>query len=505
MILNFFSSKSEHPLADAKELKRVLAELPRDNVFKALDEIHGWLESLSDASDLKNTQLFDIVRQLDEAAQVHVRRLSKDYLSTVKQSKNEERQRWRMLYHFWGAVSALYAKCLDVSLSSKKSHDQLKAEAPLAAARLMAARVSQLKWVAFRYGRIGEDLWQSIGQPLLKAEAAGFSAKSMSLYAGMTTPTSVAQLYLQAVALHASSPDCLRPVEIELVDRFVVHFLSSFQMASVCAHDSIHWIDASSGEGPVRLARLPAEVASTMRFLSFAGEGAINSLINEIERGYIPPTLNLGGEYPTRTVLFVLRHLLSHWSKEQPVRTHARHLVKSRMAVLSGFDDSFTVFAGALARLGKERTAESWVVENVSLGGFGAFAHEIGDWLGIGALLCLQPEGGDNWVLGCVKRLRAIGKDRVSVGIQTLSHQPRSVELRSKVAGLAMANAVPAILLHPGEVGSELSMVLPAGGFDVRESQELMLDGVRMSLAPLSLEFSGADFVLAKYRIDALL
>ena len=42
----FAHGANGHPLADPRELKRIVAELPKDNAFKALDEIAGWLESL---------------------------------------------------------------------------------------------------------------------------------------------------------------------------------------------------------------------------------------------------------------------------------------------------------------------------------------------------------------------------------------------------------------------------------------------------------------------------
>lgn len=60
MILNLFSSRPDHPLGDAKELKRVLADLPLD-AFKAVNEIYGWFESLRLADDFRLDQLFDVV------------------------------------------------------------------------------------------------------------------------------------------------------------------------------------------------------------------------------------------------------------------------------------------------------------------------------------------------------------------------------------------------------------------------------------------------------------
>lgn len=73
MILSLFSSRPDHPLADAKELKRILAEIPLDNAFKAVDELSGWLESLANANGFRADLLFDVVRQIDDVAQAHLK------------------------------------------------------------------------------------------------------------------------------------------------------------------------------------------------------------------------------------------------------------------------------------------------------------------------------------------------------------------------------------------------------------------------------------------------
>ena len=112
MMLNFFSSRPDHPLGDAKELKRVLGELPLDNSLKAVDEVFGWFESLQMADDFRVDHFFDVVRQLDEAGQQHIRRLSRDYLHSPRLSKTEERRLWTMCYNYWGEVGSLYARCL---------------------------------------------------------------------------------------------------------------------------------------------------------------------------------------------------------------------------------------------------------------------------------------------------------------------------------------------------------------------------------------------------------
>jgi len=503
MILNLFSSRPEHPLGDAKELKRVIAELPLENAFKAVDEIYGWFESLQTADGFRVDHLFDVVRQLDEAAQPHIRRLTRDYLHTPRMSKSEERRLWMICYNYWGELSSLYALCLErVRLDPKdKGSEALKSQLPLAATRLLAARTTQLRWVEYRYGPVGEDLWRGLGQAYLVAEAEGYAHKTVQLYPAQPGQTSVAQQYLQVLIFYSSSMDSLMPLEIELADRLINHFLPGFVFSGNCQRDSVYWVDAANGLPPMRLARQPDHLLSSLRFFSPGGAPqALLELMRVVERGEVPKDLNLGGEYSAKVLLPVLRHLAMYWAPEPPQREHTRHAVKTRIAVLQGFDDCFTVFAGDVARVGKERTAESWVVENVSLGGFGASVAELGDWLKIGALLAIQPEGGDNWVLGVVRRYNKDSEIQASVGIQTLSRSAHSVELLPRTSGFSATGAIPGILLREAGAPGEVRVVLPTASFDVRESLEFSNGGQTYLLTPIELEESGRDFEVGRYR-----
>ena len=503
MILNIFSSRPDHPLGDAKELKRVLAELPRDNAFKAVDEVYGWFESLQQTDDFRIDQFFDVIRQLDEAAQPHIRRLSRDYLHAPRLSKSDERRLWSLCYNFWGEVASLYARCVERAKRNPKDKgaEAFKASLPLAATRLLAARATQLKWVEYRYEPIGEDLWRGIGQPYLAAEAAGYSQKPVQLYPTQSGVTSVSQQYLQALIFYSTSMDNLMPLEIELADRLVSHFQPGFSFTSECMPDSVYWIDAAKGAPPIRMARRPEQLLPSMRFFSpGTAPQTLNELMGSVERGIVPPGLNLGGEYPAKVLLSVLRHLAIYWAPSPPQREHPRHAVKNRISVLQGFDDCFTVFAGEVARLGKERTAESWVVENVSLGGFGAGVDELAEWLRVGALLGMQPEGGDNWVLGVVRRYNKDSEAHASVGIQTLSRHAQSVELRPQTIGFSATGAIPGIWLREGNAPGEVRMVLPPGSFDVRETLEFMHKDQRYTLTPVELDESGNSFEVGRYR-----
>lgn len=504
MILSLFSARSDHPLADPKEVRRIVAELPPDNAAKAVDEIVGWFDSLRQADDIRVDQFFDVLRQLDDSVQHALRRLSKDYLHTPRLSKSEERRLWTINFTYWGEAGALYARCLQrVAQNPKdKGSEAMKALLPLASARLIAARAAQLKWLEYRYGPERDDLWLHLGQAYLAAEADGHAQKPLQLYPSQSASTSAAQQYLQALVFHASSMDSLAPVEIELADRLIAHFLSCFVFSATARPDSVYWIDAGRAQPPARLARHPDQVTGTLRFFSPGTvPRALNEVMLKVERGEVPNDLNLGGQYPAKVVLPVLRHLATYWAPQPPLREHPRHAVKTRIAVLHGFDDSFTVFAGDVARLGKERSAASWVVENVSLGGFGAGVAGLdGDWLKVGALLSMQPEGGENWVLGIVRRYSRDSEASASVGIQSLARQARSVELRPRVSGFSAVGAVPGIWLREGNTPGETRMVLPLASFDLRESLEFNHEGRAYLLTPIELEESGGDFEIARYR-----
>ncbi len=504
MILNMFSPQPAHPLADSRELKRFLSELPLDNAFKAVDEISGWFDSLHHVGDLRVDQCFDIVRQLDDAAQPHLRRLVRDYLHSPRLSKTEERRLWSIQYGYWGEIASLYSLCIERAGQNGKDRgsEAVKPSLPLAATRLLAARAAQLKWLEYRYGPIPGDIWSGLGSAYLSAETAGYANKPVQLYPQQSGMTCVAQQYLQALVFSASSMGNLMPLEIELSDRLIARFLPGFVFSADCRVDSVYWVDAAKASPPVRLARHPDDLTTTLRFFSpGSAPQALNELIHLVERGEVPADLNLGGSYQAKVLLPVLRHLALYWAAQPPQREHPRHSVKTRLAVLHGFDDCFTVFAGDVARLGKERNAESWVVENVSRGGFGAGVDDLAnDWLKVGALLCMQPEGGDNWVLGVIRRYVKDSGAHANLGIQSLARHAQGVELRPRASGLAVADSIPGIWLNEGSVPGEARLVLPPASFDLRESLEFSHDDRRYLLTPVELEESCSDFEIARYR-----
>lgn len=76
-------------------------------------------------------------------------------------------------------------------------------------------------------------------------------------------------------------------------------------------------------------------------------------------------------------------------------------------------------------------------------------------WLRIGALVAVQPDGGDNWLIGVVRRYVRTGANNHSIGIETISKAPRAV--LADAGGLL----TEALLLDVPEVGEYARMALP--------------------------------------------
>ena len=502
----FAQSRSDYPLADAKELRRVLAELPMDNAFKALDEIVGWLESVVAVDDVSADMLFDIVRQLDDAAQWHELRLGREYLHSRRLPKADEKRLWTIVHTFWSLTAACYEKCLASLAKGDKVADALRPVLPLLVSRLIKSLGATVKWARFRYGPSVDTTWLRLGLAYGTAEQAGVASKPVQLHAKTSGMTSPQQEYLKVLALHTSSIDSLLPAEIELAERLVAHFISGFVFGAQSSDASVYWVDLARAQQPLRLAKGPRQMVPTLRFFQ-AGKAYDNlvQLVTDLERGNpLPTEINLGNQYSPRAVLPVLRHLASYWAPVPPQRRHARHAVADRMSVLVGLPNAVAAFSGQAGIQAEDRQMESWVVANVSSGGFGIVINDDHDTgIKIGTLLAMQPEGGSNWLLGVVRRFRRDGNRAAHVGIFTLSRQLSVIELKPRVAtGYAAAAGTPALWLRDvGEPG-EVRVVLPPATFDLREAVEFRQGGQLSVLVPGSLVEQGADYEIARYSLQ---
>jgi len=512
-MLSLFSRDDAHPLADAKELKRVLAALPVKDEAKSLDELSGWLESLMNSEGLTPAQLFDAVRQVDEAAQVFIRHLTHSYLLPSARSHADDQKLWKLCYGFWENAANSYQRVIgafqaaEAEKGKAKLAEAVRPQLALILSRQAAAMIACAKWLRFNHEPLPEGGWARLGRNFLFAEAKKIDSEAVTLYPQGQVTTTPRREYIKAIALGASSLDSLQAVQIEVAEKLVAVFSPQFVLSRENRNDNLYWVDALLDQWPQRLARLPKDTPG-VRLLAF-GEvpASLAAATHQVERGEIPASLNLGGQYTPKLVLSVLRHLATYWTAKPPVRKHQRHTVKNRIRVEHGFEACYLRMQSGTGtevddELDFRAPLDAWEIGDVSLGGFGVSV--VGPrkaWLKVGALLAMQPDESGKWLVGVVRRLQRVGNNVSSVGIQTLARDARCHELA--VAGTASrtGSIERALLIDPEEGVDGVRVVLPAATFDLRESYELSIDGRRALLSPVELLESGADYQIGRFRL----
>ena len=497
-MLGLFSSKSNHPLADPKEAKTLMAELAGSQAASGLEEATSWCESVMSDENLRLDRRLEILLQLDETAVLHARRTGRDYLTSPRQGRSQELKLWGLNHGYWAALCAAYESCQARAQAKEKGADAMKQQVALLAARMLHSYAALLKWDQFRYGPIDPRLWAAMGQVYLAAKAARVGDKTVTLYSVGNLETTPAREYLKAMVFHASSMDKLLPLEIEIAERLIAHFLPGFVFTDQARPDNVYWCDSAKPLPPTRLAKLP-EVSPTLCFFSAGGAlGAAEALRRDIdETKEVPASLVLGGQYPPRVVLPVLTHLIACWGPRPPMRNHARHHVKSRLAVVHGIADVHRRIAGSE---GDFPDTESWVVDDVSIGGMGAQVPlGANDWIRIGSLLAIQPEGGSNWLVGIVRRFSRVSERLGAVGLETVGRTPRAIVADS--GGLK----TEAILLESTlSLGGLARVILPTAAWEDFIPMVFEAEGKTIRLQPREILETGAEFIVGSYRVEAI-
>ncbi len=491
-MMKLFGNKVDHPLADDAEVQRVLKDLPAQEASVALESAAAWYESLMATTEFRPERRLELLLQIDEAVLPHTRRLARDYLVTPRQTRAHEFRLWHVNHNYWTRLAAAYEDTLSRCRADEKVAAAIKPQIALLCARCLNACGGRLKWQQFRYGPITGELWTSAGEAWLEAVRAQVTDMRVNLF-GSATTTPEAE-YLRILILYSSSPDNLLPVEIEVAERLIAHLLPNFSLTDLARPENVYWVDAAKPLPPTRLARIP-EITPTLRFYGTGSAlDALGKLRANIEsRGALPGEINFGAQYSPRLVMQVIDHLAACWSPKPPMRHHERRRIKSRMTVVGRLDAICLHLIGQGDDEGER--AESWVVEDVSQGGIGAQVSLVGkDWLRVGSLVAMQPEGGSNWLVGIVRRFSRESEAIGIVGIETLSKNPTGHIADSQ--GLP----TPVVLLDPPQEGGEVRVTLSIAAWE--EQKPLLVDvgGHFWRLAPGTLVETGAGHVIGTCR-----
>jgi hypothetical protein len=507
----FGGAKVDHPMADLRQAKKLIAELPANDALKALEEVTFWLDSVCRTEGLKLDHNFELFDMLDQAAKSRQRKLSQEYFSTERQEKFRENRLWTTMFEFWRMLGGAYQQCIEQFRAGASGAGSIKKQVPAIAGRALRTLTLQLKWMLLRYGPAEERVWAELGQMYQFAESMGIAVTPVEIYPGAHGAGTVQQELLKALMLTVSSTDGLTPVKQEIAERTVAHFGATFTMQSRQAPGCNFYFDLVAGKAPGRIPPGVEPGPQARYFGAGAALPALKQMMNDIAaKRSVPSDVNLGGTFDIDLVLSVMRHLAMYWSDTPPARSSERRKIATRMTVVHGYQqilESVTPNTDESSLDFNEKVeGESWIVENVSEGGFGAIIPQVkGDWIKVGSLLGVQAETEEFWGTGIVRRLTHDEFKQRRAGIQFLSKAVIPVKLipaGSTSSFNAARDGDTAVLLsnYPDKNG-EIALLLREGSFTSTQAYDMNVRDRKFYLMPSKLVEGGEEFDHARFRV----
>src|SRR4030067_1770496 len=154
-----FDGKPDHPMSDLKEARKLLAELPRDNTFKALEEITSWLASVKDTPGFRPELRIEVIMLLDETGQPLQAELLHLYLGAPHLQDFKGMQRGQVIRGYMKALAEAYALCVDEYQKAEKKSIELREIIPVICVRLLRANAEQMKLKLKRYIEVEKPVW----------------------------------------------------------------------------------------------------------------------------------------------------------------------------------------------------------------------------------------------------------------------------------------------------------------------------------------------------------
>lgn len=496
-------SRVEHPLADPKQARTLISELPPHDNVKALEELTRWLESLIEAEGFRLDKLFELIDLLDTTAKNHQRKVVQEYLAMSRQQKFQENKLWTCGFKFSRALGDAYLHCVRQHDSGGAGAAAIRKQVPLIVARTLRAQAVQEKWIMLRYGPLEPRLWSTVGELYRHAEKGGYAEKAIALYPGARGSATVQQEFLKIMMLWASSADGLAPIEQEIAERTAGYTAGSFRIDKSPFPGALYAFDIALDRPPVRLIGNPVPASPSLRYFGPGDASArLSQALPSLEKtGALPSEINLGAQYQGDLIAAVFRHLCMYWAEKPPARASERRATTARITVVPGYfallDELERDESDALNFA--ETNSESWVVENVSDNGYGALIPgTTADWVRVGELIGLQVEGSTQWGVALVRRVTRDEQRRFHVGIEVMS---RGVHL-VKVMHEGSHEAECAVLLSgaPDQNG-EIGVILRAGRFNPASNISLTVRDKPFALVPSRMIDDGDDFDWAVYKV----
>ena len=488
-MLDWFGRRKPGNKPAYRKARDVIANLGGHDSAGDLAAVTVALEALTNHGDLLPEERFDEIQLLDSAGQPRLFEMIKAYLSTPRQKKARESELWGGAYGYLQELYLAYLLCVRRYEADAGGSPRFRRSLPVAVARALRALRLQLKWALLRYTEPDQRIWTEMAELYRFAVSNGIAEEAVPFYPGRQI--TVREEFVKGLMVAASSSDSLRPAELNLATRLVDHYSSFFILAGTPTEGCTHWFDLNAPCAPVRASRAPPENAAVQYFGAGGALIELNAAHAEMAyTGSIPKEFRFYEKQDDQLLLAALNHLALDWAGKTQARLDERRKITSRLTIVPGLPEILRALTFAVndsLDFTDQPAAESWVMEDVSAGGYGAVIPALaGDWVEVGSLVGIQGSSIVEWRIGVIRRVRRLDADQQHVGVHLLGSGAALVMLTQKESRPGAKSAEPAVLLSAAPKAQDEVEVLVRGGmFSSMDDVEMVLGKKRFLLKPI--------------------
>jgi hypothetical protein len=502
--------KVDHPLADAREAKKIVDAFSTKDPLRTLEDANNWLTSVNETEAFKLDQRFEVLDLLDVATRKAQEQLFGAFVTTLESDRVQEKRIWKIATDFWKLLGDGYLVCVKQTQDGTSVSDTFKSRVPVLAARSARALRYQMKWILMRYGAMPSGIWAEMGQCMALAESAGVADQMVELYGGATDSSSPCYEFLRAMMLWAGSPSGLSPIEQDIAERLVARLTPKFRYGATPWDGCDYYFDLDGARSPLRLMpSTPLGAASRFFDVSDARPVVEAMALQANRTGQLPPEIDWGAVAEAPAVTRVLKHVVFNWAKVMPPRAHERRRTAMRLHVVQGYQNVQGVIEPDTSEgldFSDSLSHDSWIAEDASAGGYGVIVPAgKGEGLRVGMLIALRGETESFWCLGIIRRVKGDEYRQYRIGVQLISKSAIPVYLRSLARMAQGGKRQNALLLSPRpSPNGSLHIVVRRDLFGGRESLEAMYGepSATVILEPSGVVESGYDFDWLRYKVS---
>ncbi|KMN48394.1 hypothetical protein VL04_04750 [Chromobacterium violaceum] len=535
-MLDFFARGSkgkQDPLANSSSAKAYAEKLKQEFGAGAHDKVAELLDGLSSPSLELSADQLEAVLTLNQETQPLHDALCVQYLMNSRMPKVLETQLRAQILNYGKHFTDFYQYALPITADNPNGV-KVQAHLPLVLARMFHYLAEYAKWQYIRNYQPDEVFWLNVNQLYRFAEQRGWDSHPVFLFGEKSAATTVQDLYLALQMMSVLSNGNLNARQVNF----------SYELLALLSNrmtiSKSHFADASfyvSLVDPKPASRAKGEVGSeSARYWSTAELVEIlHGWAVVMEAGRIPPELKrliepgidasllrvLTREWAAKPVLFerAERVAVSNRQVEVAHRLHLLHKLirkpdEEQMQSQRGVDkDSYEDAAniriygfvtsrkrdktssplpatsslslsGETAEAALPQEFQKWSLENVSQTGLGVTLDVMGnEWVGLGSLIGFREPEQEGWSLGIIRRVKRTSRERIYLGVETLSTRPLAASLRPTDARLIDPTLPPDQVWLAGHI----SLFMP-----YRKAGKL----INALILPLSLYMLGKQFYM---------